>query len=158
MPWLCTCVMGGQWCPASNAASRRGLDSGGRGAASTLTGATRQQHIWREATFLALKCPHPSPVHPARRFAPRSLSQHHANKDPLLPPPRWPLASAMSVKVYIGNLPGDVREAELEDMFYRYRPGRIDIKRPPRGPAFAFVEFRDIRDAEGACRPWNPEC
>ncbi|CAE7363561.1 SR30, partial [Symbiodinium sp. KB8] len=56
----------------------------------------------------------------------------------------------MSVKVYIGNLPGDVREAELEDMFYRYRPGRIDIKRPPRGPAFAFVEFRDIRDAEDA--------
>ncbi len=78
--------------------------------------------------------------------------------------------------VFIGNLPLDVRERELEDLFYkvgavclqrgangahgslqcltimsflpRMQFGRIrmvDIKRPARPPAFAFVEFDDPR-------------
>jgi RNA recognition motif-containing protein len=52
-------------------------------------------------------------------------------------------------RIYIGNLPGDTHERELDDMFHRFRPRRVDLKFPPRGGAFAFVEFDDIRDAEG---------
>ena len=84
--------------------------------------------------------------------------------------------------IFVGNLPGDVREREVEDLFIkvgigaRYRPrcykctrlllycyfcresyvmpccnvqyGRIrhiDLKTPPRPPAFSFVEFEDPR-------------
>ena len=54
-------------------------------------------------------------------------------------------------RIYVGNLPGDAHERELDDMFSRFRPRRIDLKFPPRGGAFAFVEFDDRRDAEGAC-------
>ena len=53
-------------------------------------------------------------------------------------------------KVYVGNLPGDVREKDLEDVFYKY--GKIvgvnlhnggKGERP--GAPFAFVEFEDPR-------------
>ncbi|XP_071716454.1 serine/arginine-rich splicing factor SR30-like isoform X2 [Rutidosis leptorrhynchoides] len=53
--------------------------------------------------------------------------------------------------IYVGNLPGDIREREVEDLFYKYGPiVEIDIKVPPRPPGFAFVEFEDVRDAEDA--------
>ncbi|XAR52642.1 hypothetical protein NMG60_11020810 [Bertholletia excelsa] len=55
--------------------------------------------------------------------------------------------------LYVGNLPGDIREREVEDLFYKY--GRIidiDLKIPPRPPGYAFVEFEDYRDAEDAIR------
>ncbi|BAS71818.1 Os01g0316600, partial [Oryza sativa Japonica Group] len=42
--------------------------------------------------------------------------------------------------IYVGNLPGDIREREVEDLFYKY--GRIldiDLKIPPRPPGYAFV-------------------
>lgn len=61
----------------------------------------------------------------------------------------------MSARIYVGNLPVDVRARELDDMFYKYGKIRdIDIKRPRRGGdfAFAFVDFDDYRDAQDACR------
>lgn len=55
--------------------------------------------------------------------------------------------------VYVGNLPDDVRERDLQDIFAKYgRIRSIDIKQPPRPPPFAFVEFDDRRDAEDAVR------
>lgn len=54
-------------------------------------------------------------------------------------------------RVYVGNLPGDVREHEVEDIFHKY--GRIRdlvIKGGRSGPAFAFVTFDDPRDADDA--------
>ncbi|KAL6620099.1 hypothetical protein ACP70R_035238 [Stipagrostis hirtigluma subsp. patula] len=56
-----------------------------------------------------------------------------------------------SCTIYVGNLPGDVREREVEDLFYKYgHIVDIDLKIPPRPPGFAFVEFDDPRDAEDA--------
>ncbi|GJN31439.1 hypothetical protein PR202_gb19839 [Eleusine coracana subsp. coracana] len=53
--------------------------------------------------------------------------------------------------IYVGNLPGDIREREVEDLFYKYgRIVDIDLKIPPRPPGYAFVEFDDPRDAEDA--------
>ncbi|XP_020087433.1 serine/arginine-rich splicing factor SR34B-like isoform X1 [Ananas comosus] len=55
--------------------------------------------------------------------------------------------------LYVGNLPGDIREREVEDLFYKYGPiVGIDLKIPPRPPGYAFVEFEDPRDAEDAIR------
>jgi len=50
-------------------------------------------------------------------------------------------------KVYVGNLPDDVRSNDLEDIFYKYgRLRNVDIKHGGgRGPPFAFLEFEDIR-------------
>eukprot|EP00193_Tetraselmis_chui_P011413 CAMPEP_0177777744 /NCGR_PEP_ID=MMETSP0491_2-20121128/15553_1 /TAXON_ID=63592 /ORGANISM="Tetraselmis chuii, Strain PLY429" /LENGTH=210 /DNA_ID=CAMNT_0019296909 /DNA_START=171 /DNA_END=803 /DNA_ORIENTATION=+ len=57
----------------------------------------------------------------------------------------------MSRRVFVGNLPQDIRERELEDIFYKYgRIMEIDLKLPPRPPGFAFVEFEDPRDAIAA--------
>lgn len=58
-------------------------------------------------------------------------------------------------RIYIGNLPSDIRSREVEDLFERY--GKIldvDIKHPRTGsgPAFAFLEFDDPRDAQDAIR------
>ncbi|KAF6041203.1 SRSF1 [Bugula neritina] len=57
-------------------------------------------------------------------------------------------------KVYVGNLPDDVRSNDLEDIFYKYgRLRNVDIKHGGgRGPPFAFLEFEDIRDAEDAVK------
>ncbi|PWA92835.1 nucleotide-binding alpha-beta plait domain-containing protein [Artemisia annua] len=57
----------------------------------------------------------------------------------------------LSRTIYVGNLPGDIREREVEDLFYKYGPiVEIDLKIPPRPPGFAFVEFEDARDADDA--------
>lgn len=48
-------------------------------------------------------------------------------------------------RIYIGNLPPDIRTRDVEDLFYKY--GKIvfvDLKNK-RGPPFAFVEFEDHR-------------
>lgn len=53
-------------------------------------------------------------------------------------------------RIYIGNLPPDIRSKDIEDIFFRY--GKIvfiDLKNR-RGPPFAFVEFEDPRDADDA--------
>eukprot|EP01028_Stygiella_incarcerata_P011104 TRINITY_DN611_c0_g1_i1.p1 TRINITY_DN611_c0_g1~~TRINITY_DN611_c0_g1_i1.p1 ORF type:complete len:184 (-),score=45.35 TRINITY_DN611_c0_g1_i1:11-562(-) len=54
----------------------------------------------------------------------------------------------MSRRVYVGNLPRDIREGELDHEFRRYgRVERIDVKN-----GFAFVEFDHERDADRAVR------
>ncbi|KAL5016071.1 hypothetical protein ScPMuIL_005660 [Solemya velum] len=53
-------------------------------------------------------------------------------------------------RIYVGNLPPDIRSRDIEDLFYKF--GRItfvDLK-TRRGPPFAFVEFEDPRDASDA--------
>ncbi|KAL3843499.1 hypothetical protein ACJIZ3_000902 [Penstemon smallii] len=58
-----------------------------------------------------------------------------------------------SSTIYVGNLPGDIRESEVEDLFFKYGPiVEIDLKIPPRPPGYAFVEFEDSRDADDAIR------
>jgi len=62
----------------------------------------------------------------------------------------------VSAKIYIGNLPMDVREHEIEDMYKKFgHIVRIDLKTPNRPPAYAFVEYEDERDAEDALRETN---
>ncbi|KAM7276502.1 hypothetical protein ACFE04_018368 [Oxalis oulophora] len=61
--------------------------------------------------------------------------------------------SRSSRTLYVGNLPGDIREREVEKLFDKYGPVvQIDLKIPPRPPGYAFVEFEDPRDAEDAIR------
>ncbi|GFY90549.1 similar to SERINE-ARGININE PROTEIN 30 [Actinidia rufa] len=63
------------------------------------------------------------------------------------------MSSRLSRTVYVGNLPGDIREREVEDLFHKYgRIVDIELKTPPRPPGYAFVEFEDYRDAEDAIR------
>lgn len=55
-------------------------------------------------------------------------------------------------RIYIGNLPPDVRTKDIEDLFYKYGKIRyIDLKNR-KGPPFAFVEFEDPLDAEDAIK------
>ncbi|PKI51495.1 hypothetical protein CRG98_028055 [Punica granatum] len=62
-------------------------------------------------------------------------------------------SSRSSRTIYVGNLPGDIRMREVEDLFYKYGTiVDIDLKVPPRPPGYAFVEFEDPRDAEDAIR------
>mmetsp|Transcript_6290 Transcript_6290/g.14465 ORF Transcript_6290/g.14465 Transcript_6290/m.14465 type:complete len:288 (+) Transcript_6290:72-935(+) len=57
----------------------------------------------------------------------------------------------MATRIYIGNLPMDIRERELDDLFYRFgRITDIQVKRPARPPAFAFISYSDPRDAADA--------
>ncbi|MQL94369.1 hypothetical protein Taro_027020 [Colocasia esculenta] len=51
------------------------------------------------------------------------------------------MSSRANRTVYVGNLPGDIREREVEDLFCKYGPiVDIDLKIPPRPPGYAFVE------------------
>ncbi|GKU88986.1 hypothetical protein SLEP1_g3189 [Rubroshorea leprosula] len=63
------------------------------------------------------------------------------------------MSGRFSRTIYVGNLPSDIREWEVEDLFYKY--GRIldiELKIPPRPPCYCFVEFESARDAEDAIR------
>eukprot|EP00039_Didymoeca_costata_P004324 m.72657 g.72657 ORF g.72657 m.72657 type:complete len:191 (+) comp12344_c0_seq2:108-680(+) len=51
-------------------------------------------------------------------------------------------------RIYIGNLPEDIREREIEDLLDKY--GRIRDLTLKAGRGFAFAEFDDARDAEDA--------
>ncbi|XP_042475400.1 serine/arginine-rich-splicing factor SR34-like [Macadamia integrifolia] len=63
------------------------------------------------------------------------------------------MSGRSSRTLYVGNLPGDIREREVEDLFYKYGPiVDIDLKIPPRPPGYAFIEFEEARDAEDAIR------
>ena len=62
----------------------------------------------------------------------------------------------MSCRLYIGNLPSDIQERELEDMFYKFgRILRIEIKRVARPPLYAFVTFANSVDAKDAQQSRN---
>lgn len=48
-------------------------------------------------------------------------------------------------RIYVGNLPPDIRTKDIQDLFYKF--GKVlfvDLKNR-RGPPFAFVEFDDHR-------------
>ena len=48
-------------------------------------------------------------------------------------------------RIYVGNLPPDVRVQEIDDLFYKYGNIRhIDLKNR-RGAPYAFVDFEDYR-------------
>ncbi|KAF1314409.1 Splicing factor, arginine/serine-rich, partial [Globisporangium splendens] len=54
-------------------------------------------------------------------------------------------------RVFVGNLPTDTRELDLEKKFDKFgRIRSIQIKFPQRPPAFAFIEYEDERDADDA--------
>lgn len=54
-------------------------------------------------------------------------------------------------RIYVGNLPVDVREKDVEDLFYKYgRIRDIELKNQRGLVPFAFVRFEDPRDAEDA--------
>lgn len=55
-------------------------------------------------------------------------------------------------RIYVGNLPPDIRTKDIEDIFYKYGKIKfIDLKNR-KGPPFAFVEFEDALDAEDAVK------
>nr|ACU18725.1 unknown [Glycine max] len=63
------------------------------------------------------------------------------------------MSGRFSRTIYVGNLPSDIRESEIEDLFYKYgRIMDIELKVPPRPPCYCFVEFDNARDAEDAIR------
>ncbi|KAF8819831.1 splicing factor SF2 [Cardiosporidium cionae] len=58
-----------------------------------------------------------------------------------------------TTRVYVGNLPENIKEREVEDIFYKFgRIKDIDIKygRASNGTTYAFLEFDNPRDAEEA--------
>lgn len=53
--------------------------------------------------------------------------------------------SRNDTRIYVGNLPPDVRSKEVEELFRKYgKISYIDLK-SRRGPPFAFVEFNESR-------------
>lgn len=55
-------------------------------------------------------------------------------------------AGSNDCRIYVGNLPPDIRTKDVEDVFYKYGVIRdIDLKNRRGGPPFAFVEFEDPR-------------
>ncbi|XP_015240612.1 serine/arginine-rich splicing factor 9 [Cyprinodon tularosa] len=54
-------------------------------------------------------------------------------------------------RIYVGNLPMDVQERDLEDLFFKYGKIReIELKGNGATIPFAFIRFEDPRDAEDA--------
>ncbi|KAM4694345.1 serine/arginine-rich splicing factor 9-like [Discoglossus pictus] len=62
-------------------------------------------------------------------------------------------AASRNGRIYVGNLPANVREKELEELFHRYgRIRSVELKNRGRcsSSPFAFIKFQDPRDAEDA--------
>ncbi|XP_056146698.1 serine/arginine-rich splicing factor 9 [Lampris incognitus] len=54
-------------------------------------------------------------------------------------------------RIYVGNLPMDVQERDIEDLFFKYGKIRdIELKNNRGTIPFAFVRFEDPRDADDA--------
>uniref|UniRef100_A0A3Q2Z6J9 Serine and arginine rich splicing factor 9 n=1 Tax=Hippocampus comes TaxID=109280 RepID=A0A3Q2Z6J9_HIPCM len=54
-------------------------------------------------------------------------------------------------RIYVGNLPMDVQERDIEDLFYKYGKIReIELKNNRGTIPFAFIRFEDPRDADDA--------
>ena len=55
------------------------------------------------------------------------------------------MTSTLDSRVYVGNLPPDVREKEVKALFWKFGPIKHITLKNQRGPPFAFVEFNDYR-------------
>ena len=54
-------------------------------------------------------------------------------------------------RLFVGNLPNDIREREVDDLFYKFgRIRDIAVRTPRDKPGYAFIEFEDDRDADDA--------
>lgn len=62
------------------------------------------------------------------------------------------MSSRNECRIYVGNLPPDIRTKDIQDLFHKFgKVTFVDLKNR-RGPPFAFVEFEDARDAEDAVK------
>ncbi|XP_038974745.1 serine/arginine-rich splicing factor SR34A-like isoform X5 [Phoenix dactylifera] len=60
------------------------------------------------------------------------------------------MSGHLSRTIYVGNLPIDTRESEIEDLFYKYgRIVEIELKNPPRPPGYCFVEVELAHGGRG---------
>ncbi|RHY26487.1 hypothetical protein DYB32_007566 [Aphanomyces invadans] len=63
---------------------------------------------------------------------------------------------SLGAKVFVGNLSDKVKESDIRDKFDKFgKILEISIKTPSRPPAFAFVQYEDLRDAQDAVREMN---
>ncbi|TNN81266.1 Serine/arginine-rich splicing factor 9 [Liparis tanakae] len=62
-----------------------------------------------------------------------------------------PSSTMSDGRIYVGNLPVDIQERDIEDLFYKYGKIRdIELKNNRGTIPFAFVRFEDPRDADDA--------
>ncbi|XP_030373572.1 serine/arginine-rich splicing factor 1A isoform X2 [Scaptodrosophila lebanonensis] len=62
------------------------------------------------------------------------------------------MGSRNECRIYVGNLPPDIRTKDIQDLFHKFgKVTFVDLKNR-RGPPFAFVEFEDARDADDAVK------
>lgn len=62
------------------------------------------------------------------------------------------MSSRSECRIYVGNLPPDIRTKDIQDLFHKFgKVTFVDLKNR-RGPPFAFVEFEDNRDADDAVK------
>lgn len=55
------------------------------------------------------------------------------------------MSSRNECRIYVGNLPPDIRTKDIQDLFHKFgKVTFVDLKNR-RGPPFAFVEFEDAR-------------
>ena len=54
------------------------------------------------------------------------------------------------MSLFIGNISHSTKQEDLEDLFRKYGPNKISLKQN-----YAFVDFKDIKDAERALRKCN---
>jgi len=55
------------------------------------------------------------------------------------------MGSRNECRIYVGNLPPDIRTKDIQDLFHKFgKVTFVDLKNR-RGPPFAFVEFEDAR-------------
>ena len=55
------------------------------------------------------------------------------------------MTSGLDCRVYVGNLPPDVREKDVKALFWKYGSIKHVTLKNHRGPSFGFVEFDDYR-------------
>ena len=61
------------------------------------------------------------------------------------------MSNCISQNIHVGNFPTNIREEEIEVLFYKYeRIIDTDMKVPPWPPRYFFIEFKDARDVEDA--------
>ena len=66
-------------------------------------------------------------------------------QSPLTSFPTMSRSHSNECRIYVGNLPPDIRTKDIEDLFYKFgKITFIDLKNR-RGPPFSFIEFEDPR-------------